>query len=175
MSNSTRPGGYRDWLVAILVVSLLLLRPVDTSAEIAAGVNGVAQAGEFSATFTLHRFSVETGRLVAEGTLTDIPPVHAGATTLRTLDVAVVGMSRSCEMMRLDFGPLDLNVHGTDVHVNDFAIHVSDPGAGPLRQMLCAISDAPDDIMVLRPLLNELLDLVGCLMRGSRNCSREAV
>jgi len=107
--------------------------------------------------------------------LTDIPPVHAGATTLRTLDVAVVGMSRSCEMMRLDFGPLDVNVHGTDVHVNDFAIHVSDPAAGPLRQMLCAISDAPDDIMVLRPLLNELLDLVGCLMRGSRNCSREAV
>ena len=162
----------RYWLVA--VVLLVVLRPVDAPAEIAAGVNGVAQAAEFSATFTLQRFSVEMGRLVAEGTLSDIPPVAGRATTLGLVGVAVAGMSRSCEMVHVDFAPLDVNVQGTVMHLNDFAIHVSDPGTGPLRQTLCAISDAPDDVMVLRPLLNELLELVGCLMRGSATCSRPA-
>ena len=175
MSHSSRPTGRTRWLVAIPVVLLLaVLHPVDTAAEIAAGVNGVAQAAEFSATFTLQRFSVEMGRLVAEGTLTDIPPVQGQATTPETLAVAVTGMSRSCEMVHLDFGPLDVKINGTVVHLNDFAIHVSDPGTGPMRQVLCEIGNAPDDVVVLRPLLNELLDLVGCLMRGSGACSRQA-
>ena len=73
MSHSSRPTGRTRWLVAIPVVLLLaVLHPVDTAAEIAAGVNGVAQAAEFSATFTLQRFSVEMGRLVAEGTRRDL-------------------------------------------------------------------------------------------------------
>jgi hypothetical protein len=50
MPHPNRPRGYRDWLVAALVFWLLMLSPVDASAEIAAGVNGVAHAGEFSAT-----------------------------------------------------------------------------------------------------------------------------
>ena len=172
MSRSRRPTARRYWLGALLL--LAVLRPVDTAAEIAAGVNGMAQAAEFSATFTLQRFSVEMGRLVAEGTLTDIPPVAGQTTTLGLVGVAVAGMSRSCEMVHVDFGPLDVNIDGTVMHLNDFAIHVSDPGTGPLRQTLCALGNAPDDVMVLRPLLNELLDLVGCLMRGSATCSRQA-
>lgn len=172
MSRSRRPTARRYWLGALLL--LAVLRPVDTAAEIAAGVNGMAQAAEFSATFTLQRFSVEMGRLVAEGTLTDIPPVAGQTTTLGLVGVAVAGMSRSCDMVHVDFGPLDVNIDGTVMHLNDFAIHVSDPGTGPLRQTLCALGNAPDDVMVLRPLLNELLDLVGCLMRGSATCSRQA-
>jgi hypothetical protein len=172
MSPSSQKTAGTYWLGAVLL--LVVLRPVDTAAEIAAGVNGVAQAAEFNATFTLQRFNVEMGRLVAEGTLTDIPPVAGSATTLGLVGVTVAGMSRSCEMVHVDFGPLDVNVHGTVVHLNDFAIHVSDPGTGPLRQTLCAIGNAPDDVTVLRPLLNELLDLVGCLMRGSELCPRRA-
>ena len=172
MSQSSHPTAGRYWLGALVL--LVVLGPVDTPAEIAAGVNGVAQTAEFSATFTLQRFNVEEGRLVAEGTLTDIPPVAGQTTTLGLVGVAIAGMSRSCEMVHVDFAPLDVNVQGTVMHLNDFAIHVSDPGTGPLRQTLCALSNAPNDVMVLRPLLNELIDLVGCLMRGSETCSRQA-
>jgi hypothetical protein len=152
-----------------------MLRPDRVSGEIAAGFNGVAAGSEFAGTFTLQRFVSDAGRLHAVGVLTDVPGISAtsrnGADPVR---IPVTAVSRSCEMLRVDLGPVDLTLDGPTVHLNEFAVHVSDTANGPLAQSLCSVANAPDDAAVLIPRLNELLDLVGCLMGGSGGCARQS-
>jgi hypothetical protein len=139
------------------------------------GGNGIAANAEFSGTFTLQRFVRKTGRLLALGMLTDIPGVQATSRNpLETVRIPVTAMSRSCEPLRVDLGPIDLDVQGRTVHINDFTVQVSDAGSGPLGQSLCSVANAPDDMSTLAPLLNELLELIGCLMRGAGGCARQS-
>jgi hypothetical protein len=166
----------RRILVALLFCVLTTLEPAKAGAEIAAGVNGVAAAAEFSGTFTLQRFVSDAGRFVALGMLTDVPGVNATSRdTLEMIRIPVTAVSRSCEMLRVDLGPIDLNLQGPTVHVNEFSVHVSDPSSGPLGQSLCLVANAPDDVTTLVPLLNHLVNLVGCLMRGDEGCSRQPI
>ena len=79
-------------------------------------------------------------------------------------------MARSCETLRVDLAETDVDVQGQAIHLNDFAVLVSDAARGPLEQSLCSVADAPDDASTLVPLLNRVVDLVGCLMRGA--CAR---
>jgi hypothetical protein len=152
-----------------------VLKPAGVSGEIAAGVNGVAAGSEFSGTFTLQRFVSDSGRLLALGVLTDIPGVSATSrSTLRPVRIPVTAVSRSCEMLRVDLGPIDLNLEGATLHVNEFAVQVSDTTNGLLAQSLCSVANAPDDAASLIAQLNELLDLVGCLMGGSGGCARQS-
>jgi hypothetical protein len=155
--------------------ALVALKPAKVIAEIAAGVNGIAAGAEFSGTFTLQRFVSDEGRLLALGMLTDIPGNDVMSTPIpEMIRVPVTTVSRSCQTLRIDLAPIDLDVQGRTVHINDFAVQVSDAGSGPLGQSLCSVANAPDDARTLVPLLNELLEFVGCLMRGAGGCGRQS-
>lgn len=154
------------------VVITLSAAPV--GAEIAVGVNGVAAGGDFAGTFRLQRFVGDTGRLLALGVLTDVSGVDPSRNRPETVRIPVTSVSRSCEMLRVDLGPVDLALKGVAIHLNEFAVHVADAERGPLAQSLCSVANAPDDVVTLVPLLNELVDLIGCLMRGAGGCGRRS-
>ena len=161
--------------VGLLFCVLVTLTPAQADADIAASVDGMAAGAEFSGTFTLQRFVNDAGRLVAQGMLTDIGGVHVTSGTMpETVRIPASVVSRSCEMLRVDLGPIDLDLQGRPIHVNDFSVHVSDAARGPLGQSLCSVASAPDDVDALIPLLNELVELIGCLMRGARGCSGQS-
>ena len=154
---------------------LVALKPSPLGAEIAAGVNGVAAGAEFSGTFTLQRFVDEAGRLLAVGVLTNVPGLEAtSAKAIETIRIPVSSISRSCQALRVDLASIDVDVQGRAVHVNEFAVQMSDAGNGPLRQSLCDVANAPDDTTTLVPMLNDLVHLVGCLMRGAQRCARQS-
>lgn len=149
--------------------ALLTLTPDVARAEIAVGVNGIVAGAEFSGTFRLQRFVSDGSRLLAQGMLIDVP---GGRTSSQAIRIPVSAMARSCEALRVDLAETDVDVHGEAIHVNDFAVLVSDAARGPLGQSLCSVADAPDDASTLVPLLNQVVDLVGCLMRGAGGCAR---
>jgi hypothetical protein len=168
------------WAERVLSVGLLFclvvtLTPTQAGGDIAASVDGVAAGAEFTGTFTLQRFVSDAGRLVAQGMLTDIAGVHtASRAAAEPVRIPATVVSRSCEMLRVDLGPIDLDLQGRPVHVNDFSVHVSDTAHGPLGHSLCSVASAPEDVDALLPLLNQLVELIGCLMRGAQGCSGQS-
>ena len=164
----------RTTLTVLLSTALVgSLMPATAHSEMTVGVNGAVSGAEFSATLTLRRFVREDGHLLAIGTLHPIP--HSGppaSTRVGTLRVPVTSVSGTCEMLRLELGPVDLTQHGP-LHVNEFAVHVSAADGGPLGESLCSIARKLDDPEALAKLLSQLLDLVGCLMRGAPDCSKQ--
>lgn len=151
-------------LSAALATSIL---PGAAEAQLTAGVSGAVRGDDFTGAFVLLRFVVENGQLFAAGALTDVPNV--GSTD--TVRIPVTTVTGTCEMLRLDLGPIDLTLDGAPVHVNEFGVHFSAAGGGPLRESLCSIANALGDVNSLVRLMSQLLDVVGCLMRGATHCS----
>jgi len=144
-------------------------------AQIAASVNGVMAAQDVTGTFTVQRFISDGDRLMAVGLLGDVAAAPSSpARPKQTLRITVTELARSCETLRIDLGPVDLDLQGAPLHLNEFAILVSDPQRGPLTRSLCSIAGAPNEAASLAGRLNELVELVGCLMRGAGECSERA-
>lgn len=143
-------------------------------AQIAASVNGVIAAQDVTGTFTLQRFVSDGDRLVAVGMLGDVAAGSSSAALRKEpLRLTVTELSRTCETLRIDLGPIDVNLQGAPLHLNEFAILVSDPQRGPLARSLCSIAEAPNEAASLAGRLNELVDLVACLMRGAGECAEQ--
>jgi hypothetical protein len=127
----------------------------------------------FTGTFTVQRFANQAGQLVAIGNLvaTVVDPVtSATTTTVMPLAVPVdtAATTASCDILNLVLGPLDLNVLGLEVHLNQVVLDiVAVPGAGNLLgNLLCAIAgllDGPSPLAGLVGLLNNLLGALGGL------------
>jgi hypothetical protein len=162
-------------LLAAAMLGTLLLVPATASAAkptisgISTPISGtVAGVSSFVGTFDLTRVAVESGRLVAigtlSGTLTDLAtgetdPISQGITLPLTLD-------GTCDILHLTLGPLDLNLLGLMVHLDQVVLDIT-AQSGPgnlLGNLLCGIAglldgDAP--LNLLAQLLNNLLALLG--------------
>ena len=124
-------------------------------------VNGVVQTG----TFTITRFVNQNGTLAAVGNLvlggTDLgtvtAPVNAAATTA------------SCQILHLDLGPLDLNLLGLQVHLNEVVLDITAQQApgNLLGNLLCAVAHLLDNTGNptggLAGLLNRILGILNSL------------
>lgn len=76
-----------------------------------------------------------------------------------------------CPILHLDLGPLDLNLLGLHVHLNEVVLNIEAiPGAGNLLgNLLCAIAgllDGVDLSGVLGNLLQNLIDALIRLLQG---------
>src|SRR4051812_40766709 len=82
--------------------------------------------GAFHGTFDLKRFLVRDGQLLAAGTITGRLTNALGQTIGRVNDVPVrlpvADVSGSCQILHLDLGPLDLNLLGLKVHLNEVVL-----------------------------------------------------
>jgi hypothetical protein len=127
----------------------------------------------FTGTFTVQRFANQDGELVAIGNLvaTVVDPVTSAATTTvmpLAVPVDTAATTASCEILNLVLGPLDLNLLGLVVHLDQVVLDIrAVPGAGNLLgNLLCAIAgllDGPSPLAGLVGLLNNLLGALGNL------------
>jgi hypothetical protein len=159
---------------AAAAIAVLVLAPATpaapiTTGPIAAPVTGtVANGGAFNGTFTLTRMTTQNGALAAVGTLTGTITDAAGAvvgTVNQVVTVPVAAAAGSCQILHLDLGPLDLNLLGLQVHLNEVVLDIT-AQSGPgnlLGNLLCGVAhllDSNAPAGTLANLLNRLLGLL---------------
>jgi hypothetical protein len=108
----------------------------DASGTVVATVNSV---------LNITSFSNQNGQLVGNGTLTStITNIATGAVQTVTQAISVpITASGTCQILHLDLGPLDLNLLGLKVHLNEVVLDITaQSGAGNLLgNLLCAVAN----------------------------------
>jgi len=129
-------------------------------------ITGTNALGEiiFNGTFDVQRFAVRNGELVAIGTLTGALTTAAGVVNVpaRVITLDVTPAQASCEILDLVLGPLDLNLLGLEVHLDQVHLNITAvPGPGNLLgNLLCAVAgllDAGGPLQGIVGLLNNIL------------------
>ena len=144
----------------LAIASALVLAPFSASAApsaapTAAGIttavtgtatNALGQLVNFAGNVNVTRFAVQNGSLVAIGTLTGtltntVTGVVQNVTQQITLPVT--NITGTCDILNLVLGPLDLNLLGLHVALNQVNLLVEAiPGAGNLLgNLLCSVAN----------------------------------
>lgn len=154
-------------LVALAPAALAAPQAAPSTGTLTTPITGtVANGGTFAGTLNITRFVNQGGTLAAVGTLTGTLTNAAGAVigtvTNVPVTVPVAAASGSCQILNLTLGPLDLNLLGLMVHLNQVVLNISaQPGPGNLLgNLLCAVANllnggAP--LGALAGLLNNIL------------------
>lgn len=129
-------------------------QPANTLTSTVTGtVNGVAQTG----TLTVDRFVRQANGIAAVGNLT------LGGQNLGTVQAPInSAASGSCQILHLDLGPLNLNLLGLQVSLNQVVLDITaQQGSGNLLgNLLCAVAHLLDNTNALgsvTALLNQIL------------------
>ncbi|MFK0039363.1 ABC transporter substrate-binding protein [Paenarthrobacter sp. NPDC090517] len=123
--------------------------------------------GTFVGSFTPTQFGTDNGALTVTGLLTGTFTSVTGVVTQisQTVTTTVTGAATqaACQILSLDLGPLDLDVLGLVVELNQVQLDITAvPGAGNLLgNLLCAVAGLLDGngLTGLANLLNRLLGL----------------
>ena len=177
-------------LAAMLALGLLLFgfgsattasakpRTVDPAAVAVTGTvaddpaTTVDETGRFAGTFDVTRFAVVDGELTAIGTLTGaITNTATGVvsqvpSTQIQLPVDVAQSHGTCEILNLVLGPLDLDLLGLQVHLDQVTL-IIEAESGPgnlLGNLLCAIAGLLDANTGLSAILNQIANLLNQLL-----------
>jgi hypothetical protein len=125
--------------------------------------------GSFDGVLDVEEFVVENGELIANGVLNGDVLNRAGRviTTIEDLAVSLPVTDLSgeespdgvCQILSLSLGPLDLDVLGLIVHLDEVNLDISaDPAGGLLGELLCGLADLLSDVLNLDIGLDDLLD-----------------
>jgi hypothetical protein len=167
-------------LLFVLVAALgVLVAPVGAaaaqpSAGIQIPVSGtVPGVSSFTGTYTLDRITrTADGGLQAVGSLTGtLTNLVSGATSTVTnvpVNLPLTGATGSCQILHLELGPLDLDLLGLQVHLDQIVLDIT-AQSGPgnlLGNLLCAVAHLLDQNGLtggLQGLLNQILAILGGL------------
>jgi len=157
--------------VSVFATTATAARPT-TSANLTVPITGTAtnalgQPVDFAGTYTLQRFTTLNGGLAAVGQLTGtltntVTGVVQNVSQTVTLPVSAAG---SCQILDLTLGPLDLDLLGLVVHLDQVHLNIT-AQSGPgnlLGNLLCGIAGLLDQNVPasqLANLLNQLLSLL---------------
>jgi hypothetical protein len=142
-----------------------------TASPVTVPVTGTLQngLGSVTGTFALDHIAKTADGLVAVGTFTGAVTDAVGATTTGTQDLALpVAVTGTCAILHLTLGPLDLNLLGLQVHLNQVVLNI-DAQAAPgnlLGNLLCAVAhllDGTGPLGGLAALLNRILAILAGL------------
>lgn len=109
-----------------------------------------ANGGTFKGKLDITSFSVSNGTLMANGTITGNVKNAAGQVVANVANQAVsqaVSLptaitQATCTVLTLTLGPLDLNLLGLMVHLNQVVLDITaNPAGGLLGQLLCDIAN----------------------------------
>ena len=125
-------------------------------------------SGSFTGVVGITRFATQGGNLVAlgtlSGTLTDAAGV-ASTITAQPVALPVSAAGTTCAILHLTLGPVDLNLLGLVVHLNQVVLNIdaqSAPG-NLLGNLLCAVAhllDGTGPLGGLTALLNQILAIL---------------
>jgi hypothetical protein len=146
--------------------------------------------GTFAGTFYLRDFAVENNALVGRGILSgtmttatgtvlgsvfkqvSLPVSFGSGTAAHAKSASFAGgitATVTCDILNLDLGPLDLNLLGLTVHLNEVVLDIAaQTGAGNLLgNLLCAVTNllnGAGTLVDIANLLNQILQvLIGLL------------
>ena len=128
-------------------------------------------AGKFVGTFNIQRFAVQDNQLAAVGTLTgtltdSLGTVLGSIVNTITMLINSASTQATCQILHLVLGPLDLNLLGLMVHLNQVVLDIT-AQAGPgnlLGNLLCAVANLLNGggaLAQIANLLNQILALLG--------------
>jgi len=129
-------------LFAPLVVFLFAIPVSALAAPLTTAVTGTSSQGQrFVGQFTPTSITEMSGALMATGTLTGTlggQPIGS-----QTVSIPVSKIDPNCHILHLTLGPIDLDLLGLLVHVNQIVIDITaQPGAGNLLgNLLCDIGN----------------------------------
>jgi len=164
-------------LIPIVLGVLLLAMALPGAVAAAPSGSGVntavtgttATGGALTGTLNITRFATQNGQLVAIGTLTAtitdaLGNVVGTVTQALTLPVTASG---TCQILHLTLGPLDLNLLGLMVHLNQVVLTI-DAQSGPgnlLGNLLCAVANLLNGTGLggLTQVLNQILAILSGL------------
>lgn len=141
--------------------------------------------GTVEGVLDIFEFSIQDGRLLANGVLNG-EVIKKNGKTKQALDavpvsIPVIGMEAAeepsgageaaelqdaCQILTLSLGPLDLDLLGLVVHLDEVNLDISaDPAGGLLGDLLCGVADllggTLDDLLGNIGTLLDVLDFVG--------------
>lgn len=135
--------------------------PAPTSSPISIPVTGSGGGGTFAGTLQLTQFAASQGQVVANGLLTGLFTAADGTVTsvVQTVSAPVQVGSSSCQILHLDLGPLNLNLLGLQVSLNQIVLNITaQPGPGNLLgNLLCSVTSLLNNPSGLANLLNQIL------------------
>lgn len=138
------------------------------TANVTATINEtVSGVGTFAGSFTPTGFGTQDGNLtvtgLVTGTFTNLAGVATPVSQTVTTTVEAGTSNAACDIINLDLGPLNLNVLGLVVDLNQVQLDITAvPGAGNLvGNLLCAVAGLLDGNATsgLANLLNRVLGL----------------
>jgi len=153
-------------LMATLAIGSTAFAATATAAPVTAPVTGTtANSATFAGTLTNIVFSNVNGVLTATGSLTGTLTSATGQTigTVTNLLISTrVTAAGTCQILNLVLGPLDLNLLGLMVHLNQVVLNITaQSGAGNLLgNLLCTVAqllDSNASVTALANLLNHIL------------------
>ena len=158
-------------------------------------VSGTVDGARFSGTLKIDRFVAQNDHIVAIGSITnltgDLSEVATAALETEEFqfavafpqryqqqqhtntdgNVATVSEALTCDILLLELGPLDLNLLGLVIHLDQVVLDiVAETGAGNLLgNLLCALTSLLDPVAFLQnilqivAILNQIIALLGSL------------
>lgn len=172
---------------ATVACSLLLVGGAGTAAAQATATSltdpiamtGVAKNGKkFTGTYKVKRFVASGNKVLAVGTLkgkiknrevrrTGVKIPVSGTTIGETGLGATASQAQRCQVLELTLGPLDLNLLGLIVHLDEVHLEIeADPSGGILGQLLCGLAGGlpptptPPGVGQIVAILNAILALL---------------
>jgi hypothetical protein len=152
-------GGIAGGALATVGLHAANAKP-QTSATLTEAVTGTVAGVPSTGTLTIFEFTNQGGDLLAMGTLT------LGEIVDEAVSLLVGAATGTCEILELVLGPLDLDLLGLVVHLDQVVLTI-DAEAGPgnlLGNLLCAIAgllDGGGPLGAIAGLLNNLLRALG--------------
>jgi len=152
-----------------LTATSVAAAPKGTTSTTAFITSFVPGAGGFVGTLTVTNFqTTASGILAAAGTLSgNVLNGTGGVAGQVTQAVTVpVAVTASCEILTLTLGPLDLNLLGLVVHLNQVVLTINAvPGGGNLLgNLLCAVANLLNNPGALTNLLSNLVSLLNQIL-----------
>jgi hypothetical protein len=128
----------------------------------------VPGVGGFVGTLTVSNFQVINGVLSAIGTISGNVLNGAGQSIGSITQAVTVPtqVSASCQILSLTLGPLDLNLLGLLIHLNQVVLTITAvPGAGNLLgNLLCAVANLLNGGLSINLLLTQLAGLLNQIL-----------
>ena len=156
-------------VIAALVFPAAAAAKQPTANAVSVPVTGTLQdgTGSVAGTFTIDRFVNQGGNLAAVGTFTGSVTDAAGNVTSGSQAVTLpVTAQATCEILHLELGPLDLNLLGLMVHLDQVVLDISAQQApgNLLGNLLCAVAGLLDNtggpLSGISALLNQILAIL---------------
>jgi len=164
-----------SFALLIAMMSAFLIAPASSAAAKTSGIGpspfrNIPLTGELKgATLNIDDFAAENGKVMAIGTVTSgtasIP--FKTPVTVEQGSTSELSAKATCPILHLVLGPLDLNLLGLRVQLNQVVLDITaESGGGILGDLLCGVANLLNNPTGLAGLLNQILDLLGGILRA---------